>query len=159
MRDFFKSWKRKAGCVALVLACGLLAGSMRTQFVVDEFRFGDWQDSASFLVNCGNSITWMRTHKQKQVSLAPKWTQGPSRFHKPDYVEWLLSGEWEADWKWCWLGFESGSLTRIRFGMTLTYWRVSYWSVILPLTLLSAYLLFSKPRSPKHSQRPERDHA
>ena len=146
MREFFKGWRRKTGCVALVLACSLLAVAMRTQFVVDVFRFADSEDGASFLVNCGNSITWMRTHNQKQDSIAPKWTYSPSEEFLHDYVKWLqLMVEWKADWKWRWSGFESGCLTRTRFRMTLTYWRVSYGLVILPLIFLSAYLLLWKP--------------
>jgi len=37
--------------------------------------------------------------------------------------------------------------TRVR----VTYWRVPYWSIVVPLTLLSAYLLLSKPRVAKQT--------
>lgn len=39
---------------------------------------------------------------------------------------------------------DSKSLS-IRFN----WWRVPYWAMILPLTLLSAFLIISKPRQPK----------
>jgi len=29
----------------------------------------------------------------------------------------------------------------------IVHWNIPYWSIVLPLTLLSAYLLLSKPRS------------
>jgi len=45
---------------------------------------------------------------------------------------------------------DKGKLVRVKYGA------VSYWSVVIPLTLLSAFLLLTKPRSsmPKNTIEP-----
>jgi len=38
MREFFKGWRRTAGCVTLVMALAFLGGWVRSFHVVDTFR-------------------------------------------------------------------------------------------------------------------------
>jgi hypothetical protein len=40
MGNFFKPWRRKAGCVTLVIACGLIAAWFRSLFCIDVIGFG-----------------------------------------------------------------------------------------------------------------------
>ena len=39
MREFFRSWRRKAGCVALLFAFALFGLWMRSRVVLDVVRF------------------------------------------------------------------------------------------------------------------------
>ena len=38
MREFFNGWRRKAGCVTLVMACGLMGMWVRSCIVIDNVR-------------------------------------------------------------------------------------------------------------------------
>ena len=38
MLNFFKPWRRKAGCVTLVMACVLMVGWVRSFFLNDELQ-------------------------------------------------------------------------------------------------------------------------
>ncbi len=62
-----------------------------------------------------------------------------------------------VEWRTDWIGFHfgaanatAGSIRRVEF------WIVPYWSIVIPLTLLSAYLLLSKPHksTPKKITEP-----
>ena len=58
---------------------------------------------------------------------------------------------WESfkvDWKWDCAGFHfgSGTITRGTRKLKCEQYIVPYWSIVVPLTLLSAYLLLTKPR-------------
>jgi hypothetical protein len=101
MREFFRGWKRKAGCVTLLLACVFAAGWVRSQNSIDSFVISDFEFvSLNGRIDFG--VLWRR------VSI------GIGEF--PEYH---------------------------------AYKCVYYWSLVLPLTLLSAYLLVSKQRPPK----------
>ena len=39
MKDFFRGWRRKAGCVTLVMACVFMAGWIRTLTTYEELSF------------------------------------------------------------------------------------------------------------------------
>lgn len=100
MSQFFKPWRRQAGCVMLVLACVFTAGWVRSQTKFDVIDA------------CGAEFSSQRGF-----------------FDVIYYREWNLAKS------------ESGVLVRLEFK------GVHYSLVVIPLTVLSAYLLVSKPRS------------
>lgn len=51
----------------------------------------------------------------------------------------------EVLFHWEWMGFAKGECST----MFVRLWTVPYWSIVIPLTLLSAYLLLIKPPIPK----------
>lgn len=129
MREFFRGWKRKVGCVTLVFACLFSAGWVRSKTVTDVFHL----DSARLLSMDGSLLI----------------EEGDFAFGLP---RWTCS-RWESlsetfrivfEWEWHFLGLGKGA-----FGDDPPYWFVPYWSVVTPLTLLSAWLLLSKPRARK----------
>ncbi len=38
MREFFRGWRRKVGCVTLVMACGLMGLWIRSGLMAEEFE-------------------------------------------------------------------------------------------------------------------------
>lgn len=102
MREFFNDWRRKAGCVALVMACVVAGMWLRSQFYYDGVI--SWDNEVEDTVYSTNgSLHW-------------------------------------------------SSVTREDLTIR-TFRSLPYWSIVLPLTLLSAYLLLWKPR-PKPKGKP-----
>ena len=94
MGEFFNGWRRKTGCVTLVMACLLTDG-----WILSASR----TDIANFRL----------LGKQHIVSSEEQSIQWGAEV--PHTILWDV-------------------------------WYVPYWSVVLPLTLLAAWLLLSKPR-------------
>jgi len=148
MRDFFKGWRRKTGIVTLVIAlvftCGWLSRS-------DEYEFtsgnGNGPSHFSFAFS-KNVMVWMRYRAEMQWING--WQTHPvghigsvdplSRIGVPVVIEW----------RWRGLGFDIGELNDGERPPVRVAWCViPYWSIVIPLTLLSAYLLLVKPRPVK----------
>jgi hypothetical protein len=59
-----------------------------------------------------------------------------------------LNGD-EADWNWRFIGFGSGT-DKVAAGNSSHahfFWTIRYWSIVIPLTIISLWLLLSQPRS------------
>ncbi len=163
MGDFFHGWRRKTGCVTLAVALVLMCGWVRSLFVADILlvtfprtfyrfdsdRFGislyrrTWVDPSIFL-------EWAR-FPQMQVQFHPgvrvlRYVTGRLSKYSP------LSNVPEG-WRWEFCGFYFGKGPRPgkngcidpRHENIVTQLIVPYWSVVLPMTALSAYLLLIKP--------------
>jgi hypothetical protein len=152
MRGFFNGWRRKVGCVALAMALGSMTGWIRSLLVLDIIRI-----PAGTLTSIGI--------ESKRQSLCFSWIQDNSESKLENELPisfWMaldpsLRG---TELSLSYLGYNMGE-----FGWLVTlgdeYPRgiilaVPYWSVTMPLTLLSACLILWKPR-PKtpSSNQPE----
>jgi len=174
MREFFNGWRRKVGVVTLVLACVLVGEWARSYRREDALRLGDGNET-SFIVfrATQNGITCERYVAVRGVIFhySPGWyhytIQNGFRFggdegivpegSAPSFGGTLV----ERDiWKWECCGFEIQE-RGFEFGESieqdkyrLIKWTLPWWSIVLPLTLLSAFLLIAKPRKAKQCQSP-----
>jgi hypothetical protein len=146
MRDFFYGWRRKAGVVTLVMACALTGAWLRseTEFHCFTLPANSWAHVT--LVSERGSVRLVKMDAVHSLSSA-RWWYGtlPEIADPSDYLE---GGGIEVDWRWD-LG-----------GFTIAYYHVTeqpeightaecklpYWSIVLCVTLLSAYLILWKPR-------------
>ena len=139
MREFFKGWRRKVGCVALVMVCGTTTLWVRSLHVKDivEFRTGPktWEHWA-----CVDGVVarWAMNNGPFMPK-QPKWIRLARKPIRPGDSE-----EVKYDWKWNGLGV--GKSTSDERNIV---WKVPLWLVACPLTLLSAYLILWKPRKKK----------
>lgn len=147
MGDFFHGWRRKAGCVTLLLACVLLAGWIKSIWLQDDIEFR--LPGGRFLHtihSVGQSVTWA-CHVSRGIHPVPfSWQSGPPSGAFPDQPVVI-------DWQWN--GIAVGN---VRWEMTSDYihfWRFPHLSVGIPLTLLSAYLILWKPRKAGVGQKRE----
>lgn len=149
MKEFFRGWRRKGGVLTLLMACVLTGGWMRSLSTRDLFNFPIDHTRLLMLVSNGRNVEWDLYENQAGIpacdfhySLEPR----DDSFH----VEGV-----EARWQWSVLGFQAGvydyrgngrggSLT----GITSHMCKLPYWSIILPLNLISAWLLLSKTLPP-----------
>ena len=144
MREFFRGWRRKIGVVTLVLACVFMAGWVRSYVTEDMLSLPVKDPSLSWLTSTEGIIVWMTISE-------------PNR--NPEAAEVSVEQNTEDDILVATAVVNSfgGYITS---AMTITsFWFIPYWSLVLPLTLLSAWLLLSKPHSsnPKKTIDPKPD--
>jgi hypothetical protein len=66
MREFFKGWRRKVGCAALVMAMTLLVAWMRSQFVSDRRCLLEY-DSLSRHLIAESKSGWLSIFEMKVI--------------------------------------------------------------------------------------------
>jgi hypothetical protein len=148
MRDFFRGWRRKAGLVTLVMACGLASLWVRSVNVEDAARFSV-AARRQLLRSAHQKLEW---HGWKERNTDPPIPDCLSRpIRRVTFVN-LNSGKVTP---LVWIdGDEPQSsprdLAHAKFfkpmERRLISWSVPYWCIASPLTLLAAYLLLWKPR-------------
>lgn len=151
MNGYFKALRRKIGIGILFIACGFAAGWVRSLISVDTI-------SAPPTIEVGPSRVaihyWhirsgaghLITGKNFTTLVGDVFVEPRDRpfFQVPQWNSSENVGELRAenlDFQWYVYGF--GFLDEPGFGY---HFVVPYWSMVTPLTLLSAWLLFSKLR-------------
>ena len=166
MGAYFKGWRRKIGCVTLVMACGFMAVWVRSQTICDLYDPGSGHGSAAdhfrtFPV--GVLCIRTTTHPSGpgnigQIRWNPGWrrtTVGPSDTDDPTRFINMARG---IKWSWRGSGFDLGQLNDSEppASTRLDWWLIPHWFMTLPRTLLSAYLLLAKPCIGKSCQTTQR---
>jgi hypothetical protein len=144
MREFFKGWRRKTGCVTLAMACVFAAGMERTTRFDDRLRatFGN----AHYCLVSRDGFLRLSRYICHDAAPIRNWESRLSNTGgSTDAVDAA-----PIHWRWhCeWYGFEIGSGHFRNETVPITAMGAPYYTAI-PLTLLSAYLLLSKPRPKK----------
>lgn len=154
MREFFRGWRRKAGCVTLLMACAVLGLWMRGRIYSDLIEFRVASRTAIRVTHDGRSLCWMVLSESKnspkrqflkdsqgRIQATAEYLIDPHR-----NIDWDLGSKerptgpealYSLDWNEFRLGIAKGELGETRL-LTLPYW-----SLAMPLALLSAYLLLT----------------
>ncbi len=125
MRTFFHGWRRKLGCITLVMAVASLLAWMRGRFVHDVVAFTLGGDQQHVVMAYQDSIWW--------------WHYAIEEEHGADVGLSISHSE------------AKNIISQLRMllarpGSGERY--VPYWCVVLPLTMLSGWLILWKPRKP-----------
>ncbi len=147
MNNFFHEGRRKIGIVTLFLACLFAAAWVRS------FSVGDFVASANYqFVSFHGGVFWERTNLPFQLRF--QYVTEDDR-HVTDVYH---DHEWDDKWRWKRCGFAFGETeTTVAAAngtfstVKSTYYFIPYWSVVIPLTLLSASMLLSKRRKPNEN--------
>ena len=124
MGEFFRGWRRKVGCVVMVMAIVPAGMWMRTTFAVDHMRLSIGNRSHTLLSSQG-CFVWM------------SYDASPSPFGwgSDDISDTRVPpSELVKLWR------NALSALKVRI------WYLPYMYSAIPLTLLSAYLILWKPR-------------
>ena len=144
MGDFFKDRRRKTGLVTLAVACVLTVGWMRS-YVIQDALLIPAQDGFSGIESHGGSLTWFRW-SASQPELSFEWISQDAEFESDPWDQVDIA------WRFELAGFRFGAATaKDSPASRLVLWILPYWSLVLPLTLLSAWLILIKPRKAKGS--------
>ena len=152
-------WKRRMGVVTLPLALLLIVAWMRS-FVVRDKIFIHSRFPVLYVASKDGQLSWER--HSPLILEAPSDSVSAKALKDGPHNDWE---PWEIHWNWrrecCGFLFGSGilSLSLDKFPPEERRWRIEpppkrlvdvwmipYWSIVIPLTLLSVRLLFSKPR-------------
>jgi hypothetical protein len=148
MREFFHGWRRKIGVMTLLMACVFAPVWVRSLSVCDWFHFYNRTGGLGLQVISSDGCVGLAERKSAiSPSYLTRFALRLPRHHttSPNSVV-TRPGEW-FDWRWHALEFGYGTERR---GEHLLL-KIPYWSIVIPLTLLSAYLLLIKPRPLKSS--------
>lgn len=141
MREYFRGWRRKSGMLMLVMACGVFGMWMRSYVVMEGLDIPDRQfQYAVFSANGG--VNWATIAPLPIASRLPhiQWSS-----MTPTAVPFDVWSMHEIKWRRRYLGFDLGVAMETRNNWQFDFIVIPYWFIILPLTLLSAYLILWKP--------------
>ena len=153
MSEFFRGWRRKVGVVTLLMACTLTLIWLRSDVIRDKIDLCPsfyWPQLPWYgeIVSLQGSLGWHRY--EMESGNGGIGTNSPATFSSFKVKHYFACSPKIEDtlvWQWKWGGFGYGAgKTHLR-GMSAQVWIIPYWSIVIPLTLLSAYLLLSKPRN------------
>ena len=147
MRAYFEGWKRKAGVATLFMALVLAGGWVRSKIVGDELEFESGPASTEALESFNGSLLWATSIDSDAHAGTPlfRWHSRPAS----DY-EHLRDPIYE--WEFRAFGFGVGHFGDHHDGLWI--YVTPYWALVIPLTLLSAILLLSKPSPPNQLKTP-----
>jgi hypothetical protein len=154
MGQYFQGWRRKIGVASLATACVFMVGWIRS-FGVDDY-LNAWAGRQSVGLKHYYNL-WSLVSADGTLFLGRIWYQSPDAAEIDDgerdyrYPQWSVSydsefpnGDLRFIWHLCGFGvYERCPNDPNNGGLRLL---IPYWSIVIPLTLLSAYLLLSKPR-------------
>ena len=102
MREFFRGWRRKAGCVTLVMALVFMAGWIRRLLISDILLIGVAVDSDTLLTSTEGGLCWA-TYTMKFHETAPLLLVSISRnTQRPDqqgHGWWQFKEQCNTDWE------------------------------------------------------------
>ena len=148
--SYFKPLRRKIGVVTLVLSCVFMAGWMRSYVTIDSiYRPWPGQSGGSSVIESEKGHVFWYSSRQPWCdtklsfpTLNSNSVAASSNILTSDEVRWSIKS----------FGFAIGEFEpppAARGRPNRIVWVIPHFHIAIPLTLLSAYLLLSKPRASK----------
>ena len=152
---FFYGLRRRIGFVTLVLALVFTGGWIRSLSMADVICFPARKYttqsmvsvSTDILVSAGNSLVWARDHEEttgtdanQTIDLGSSFPTWQTQTSLPD------SEDSHLKWRWRTCGFGICDSEKREEGSRSTCLFIPYWSIAIPLTLVSIFLILIKPR-------------
>lgn len=155
MREFFRGWKRKIGVVTLLMACLFLAGWLRslnnqetTAFSIhDKLRCQVLSQDGIVTVRMIGSEFPVRDScgsLDLVIILRPYLDTGEIRQHVVPLDRSYFNRN-PLLLSFPGYGFVATNFKHETLGIQVSIWNIPYWSIVLPLTLASAWLLSKRP--------------
>jgi len=136
MGEFFRGWKRKIGLLTLVMALVFMAGWVRSLSILDQFNIPCMSTSYGvFSIFDRMAFTTLPDIPIGQGVNYPVWFTDPN---PPANIEDFYSFKWQI----CGFGVAEPTMSSDLVKIELII--VPYWSIVIPMTLFSAFLLLSK---------------
>ena len=158
MGEFFRGWRRKLGVVTLGLALGFTAGWVRSKTYFDrvEFCYSRILKTNNNFMSAYRGIEWISFWGDDPPSSKEKTTWNSGRMNADFSTIRFKSFRRTRNYELGGFVYEDGEFAGF---LQMRIIVIPYWSTIIPLTLLSAYLLLVKPRVAKPAKTIEPDRA
>ena len=146
MSELIRGWRRKIGVVTLLIACVFMAGWVRNYFIRDSVNIPTGNSSSIEFISgyqCLNLVVMWSTipdHEMASFRIYHQKEEEEIGFHAGKF---LFAGD-NSPFRPAWFSFSNEVRTT-----SLMIFSLPYWSITIPLTLLSGWLLLSKPRQPQ----------
>ncbi len=158
MKEFFYGWRRKAGCVALVVACLFMGLWARSRFYEDDFRFRVGRHAVYVFHSFESGLAWISVWEPND---GPRLIRHNGAMSSIELMDDKRNIEWQTDRR---EGNDAGALRQVEWdwncggcryghqptgpmsGIGSNLLQVPYSIFVLLPTLLSAYLILWKPR-------------
>ena len=156
MGELFRGWRRKFGVATLVMALVFMGGWVRSPFLTDSFSVNSfWPGSGvrQGMFSSNGVLLWIKVKDGSDCDfgLVPDFPAfqlpgfGSSRSNSNNAL--LMIFDRNFKWSFDSLGFGIGSnvvaanKTPGAPSIAVRLLKVPYWSIVIPLTLISAWLL------------------
>lgn len=157
MREYFRGWKRKTGCLTLALACVFMAGWVRSHSVHDALVIPTGKHSSIQIISACRCFVLLAAGITGSTpnTFEYTWQSKPCQHNRTMLrIETCLRTPAQSLSRRIETGIEINGILPSAGDFRLddvsaSYYGISYWYLILPMTLVSAYLLLSKPRPKK----------
>lgn len=153
MGEVFKGWRRKVGCVTLVMALLTFCVWGFGHSALVGYTIFTGEHRIEMFGSSSNGFFWTVIDGPEESWATPGYVSTGWHFRYVPSYDCL--DHIEIDWHWQCCGFHSANGKGIQ-DVPQTAFVVPHWSIILPMTLLSAFLLLTKPRksAPKKNHEP-----
>ncbi len=150
MGEFFNGWRRKSGLVTLAMALLSTVAWMRSYVIRDKLEIVPHPHCLHAIVSGSGRLVWQRLVSTDMPFLHYDF---PFVLHSSDGPEGddLAWYRREVEWRLEGSGFDFGAVHSFTGNVRAQFAKVPYWSLVLPLTLLSAWLILIKPRKEERS--------
>lgn len=141
MKEFFRGWRRKTGCVTLMIALGLFVGRIRSETYSDSL-FIPLGTQTHCTIDSDNGYLFFET---AAGSYGPDWRTlyccDPNQCY-------LYFRDESVGWRFLYFAVGTHDVVPaavegpdVMQSMPRRTWFMSYWTAITPVTLLAAYLI------------------
>ena len=150
MGEFFRGWSRKVGVITLMLACALMSAWIRSPLNNDSIQF-EWGTSYITFASNQNGLWWVTSELPGSIYQPGNLGSRNQTLALPgrripfsnDPFGHLIGWSWGKQKRSDWCGFHYGRYCDDQpfLGIRLTFRIAPHGAVVLPLTLISAFLL------------------
>jgi hypothetical protein len=142
--------------VTLVLACLFMSAWVRSSLNNDSAEL-QMETSYITFASSQNGLFWVMSELPGSIYQPVNLGSKNQTFALPgrrspfsiDPFGHLMNWSWDTEQRFDWCGFHYGRYCDDRpfSGVRLTFRIIPHWAAVLPITLISAYLLLTKPRN------------
>jgi hypothetical protein len=160
MVKFFRGWQRKFGVVTSLAAIALLVLSFTPSTVrrailvrvnertVHEFEVTSWGVGWARNQTMSGPLFYRVLNDKRFFVLVVKASPEDESWYRKEQIVWAWN-------HWGLVFFKVAIDTNSHDAFEHEYWRIPYWSIAIPLILLSAYLFLTTPRLFKQARLPD----
>ena len=145
MREFFRGWRRKCAVVTLLMACVFAAAWVRSLSTSDAILIPRTKSEFIRLDSRSGRFSWNKVYNA-QVTI-PKIIWRADAIVPTDEDVVFDHSHYIYEWRWLWGTIDVGRVHSPGDGrVRAKYVILPYWFITIPLALISAFLLLSRPR-------------
>ena len=165
MREFFTGWRRKVGVMTLMMALVFEVGWVRSLNIIDIAHFQPQESRYCILskdgeLSCRYFSPFSEVPEQGFKSI--RWTSAELTTNRRRNYKTNWDDK-DVKWHWHWGSFDFGSASYEMLPISPypiwfrreDVWQIPYWSIVVPLTLFSAFLLLTKANSSTRKKNAE----